>query len=186
MTTAAVVLAAGAGTRFEAEGHKLLAGFGGSTVVGAAVGAALASGLDETIVVVGAELIEAELPPGCTIAANALWEDGIATSLRVALDIADRHGHAAIVVGLGDQPMIGPDPWRAVAEESEAPIAVATYDGRRRNPVRLDQSVWHLLAVTGDEGARRLMRLRPELVREVPCVGEPADIDTVEDLAGWS
>lgn len=186
VTIAAVVLAAGAGTRFDDAGHKLLARFGASTVVGSAVDAALAADLDETIVVIGAAAIEADIPAGCTIIVNRRWQDGIATSLRVACDLAGRRGHTAIVVGLGDQPMVGSTVWRTVADAPDAPVAVATYEGSRRNPVRLDQSVWHLLPASGDEGARHLMRLRPELVREVPCVGEPADIDTVEDLAKWS
>jgi CTP:molybdopterin cytidylyltransferase MocA len=150
-----------------------------------AVEAALAAGLGQTWVVTGAADLAGALPAGVTVLPNPRWEDGQATSLQVAVAAARAAGLSAIVVGLGDQPLIPAGAWAAVAAATGA-VAVAPYDGRRRNPVRLARSVWDGLPATGDAGARVLMQDRPELVEEVPCVGEPADIDTTEDLATWS
>ncbi|MCX7619602.1 MAG: nucleotidyltransferase family protein [Acidimicrobiales bacterium] len=186
MTTAAVVLAAGAGSRFSGPRHKLLTVLGGQPVVAWSVGSALAAGLDETIVVQGAVSLAAELPPTVTVLDNPDWAGGLATSLRVAVDHAVARAHEAIVVGLGDQPGVTVDAWRTVAAAVDAPIAVACYGGRRGHPVRLASAVFGLLPSSGDSGARELMRLRPDLVREIPFDGEPGDIDRMEDLGQWS
>lgn len=177
-----MLLAAGGGRRYAGATHKLLADFRGRPLVVWSVEAALAAGLDETVVVGGAVELDGVLPGGVTLLENRSWVEGQATSLAVGLDWCRRQGHSAAVVGLGDQPLVPAGAWSAVAAAPAAPIAVATYGGRRRNPVRLDCSVWPLLPVVGDEGARGLMRQRPELVAEVACEGDPADVDTVEDL----
>jgi CTP:molybdopterin cytidylyltransferase MocA len=179
VTTAAVVLAAGGGTRFGGDGHKLLAPFRGRPLVAWALEAA--SGLDELIVVTGA--VELELPAGARAVRNPRWAEGQATSLAAGIDAAA--GHDAVVVGLGDQPLIPVEAWQLVAASS-APIAVATYGGQRRNPVRFAAEVWDLLPREGDEGARSVLRGRPDLVTEVACPGDPVDVDTQEDLATWS
>jgi CTP:molybdopterin cytidylyltransferase MocA len=150
-----------------------------------AVDAAAAARLDDTFVVVGAVDLGAVLPPGVTVLRNLAWAEGQATSLRAAVAVADRLGFDAVVVGLGDQPLIPVSAWRTVAA-STSPIAVATYRGRRRNPVRLAREVWPLLPEQNDEGARRLVATRTDLVSEVACEGDPADVDTMEDLQRWS
>jgi len=135
----------------------------------------VASGLRVIVVTGGVELDV----PGAV--ANPRWADGIATSLQTAVAAA---GDAdAIVIGLADQPFVTPEAWRLVAAV-DAPIAVATYDRRRRNPVRLAREVWPELPTTGDQGASVLFRKRP--VVEVACPGDPADVDRVEDLEQWS
>jgi molybdenum cofactor cytidylyltransferase len=185
VTVAAIVLAAGGASRF-GDGAKLLAAFRGRPLVTWAIAAAASAGLDELIVVQGATDLGDVVGEDATLIDNEDWSSGLATSLGVALDYCGRQGHRAVVVGLGDQPLVPAEAWRRVAAETATPIAVATYDGRPRNPVRLDGVVWPLLPSSGDEGARALMRSRPELVTEVPCPGDPTDIDTVEDLARWS
>lgn len=182
-----VLLAAGAGSRYSGPTHKLLAQLGERTVIEASLASVCAAGFPTVVVVTGAIEIPATIldRPGVVVAHNPDWAQGQATSIAVALRAVHDAGSRVAVIGLGDQPFVTPEAWRAVAR-AESPIAVATYDGERGNPVRLSDDVWSLLPTTGDVGARAVMRLRPELVREVACEGSAADIDTQEDLAPWT
>lgn len=184
---AAAVLAAGGSSRF-AGGAKQLAELRGRPLVSIAVEAPLAVvEYAAVFVVAGAVDLHGVLPPGAIVLDNPNWAEGQATSLAVAVHAARVGGFDALVVGLADQPFVGLDAWRNLAQaEAEHEVLVASYGGHRGNPVRLRHTIWSLLPVTGDEGARTLMRERPELVGEVACPGDALDIDTVEDLERWT
>ena len=180
-----MVLAAGAGTRFAGRRHKLLSDVGGVPLVRRAVDSARAADLDETVVVMGAVDLLEVLPDDVTVLHNEAWEQGQATSLAAAIGYAGSRGHRAVVFGLGDQPGVPASAWAAVGN-ADCDLAVADFGGDRRPPVRIGAALWSYLPLTGDEGGRVLMRRRPELVRAVPCEGNPDDIDTVEDLRKWN
>lgn len=186
MSRAAVILAAGGGSRFGRPGEKLLFLVRGQPLVSYAIAPALECGLDELVVVAGAADLSEAVPKEATLLQNDQWQEGQATSLRVALDWCHRQGHETAVVGLGDLPGLSAEAWRQVAEAPGGPIVVATYQGKRGHPVRLDDEIWPALPIGGDEGARSLIARHPELVTEVACSGRPVDIDTREDLRRWS
>lgn len=182
-TQLAVILAAGAGSRFVGDGHKLNAVLGDTTVAATAVSTALAADIGPVLVIVGDTVLE-HIPDAAVVVRNPDWHQGQSTSLRAAAAHARRLGASAIVVGLADQPGITIDAWRTVAS-STAPIAYATYDGQRGHPVRLDATVWDQLPTSGDAGARSLIQVFDGTIEALPCLGSTTDIDTREDLRRW-
>jgi nicotine blue oxidoreductase len=183
----AIVLAAGAGSRFG--GGKLLAKLNGVPLVEHVLVALEASPVEETVVVVGADadrLGEVCKRYDVRVVENPEWTRGQSTSVRRGLRVLEPETRAAVVL-LADQPFAGGAVGRLVAAfEGGARVAAATYGGELRNPVLFSREVWPLLMseLSGDEGARSFLRRHPGLVTRVPCdgVGDPADVDTAEDL----
>ncbi|CAA9458837.1 MAG: Molybdenum cofactor cytidylyltransferase [uncultured Rubrobacteraceae bacterium] len=184
----AVVLAAGAARRFG--GGKLLAEVGGRPLIHHALLNLADAPVGETIVVVGAGaegIREACKAFEVRVVENPEWAAGQSTSVRAGI-LACGPEARAVVVLLGDQPFVGKEAIKKLiaAFEGGARVAVATYGGRRRNPVLFAREAWPLLVeeLSGDEGARSVLRRHPGIVVEVPCdgVAEPTDVDTREDL----
>ncbi|QBI21773.1 nucleotidyltransferase family protein [Egibacter rhizosphaerae] len=187
---AGVLLAAGQGRRLG--GPKALVEVGGELLVEGATRTLREAGCRPVIVVLGAggPRVRARARLGdALVLDNPAWEEGMGSSLRVALDALGEYEHlGAVAIALVDQPGVGPSAvtrltaaWRAGAL-----IAVAGYAGRRGNPVVLDRSLWAAAAAhaVGDRGARDLLDARPDIVRLVPCedVADPTDLDTPEEL----
>jgi len=181
-----LLLAAGEGRRFG--GCKQLAPFRGRPLLEHALAAMRRAPLDRLVLVLGAhhERILASIDPdGAEPVVCEEWREGQSASLRAGLDALP--GAEAVVVGLGDQPLLSP---RAISRviEARGPGASAvraTYGGVPGHPVLLEAELFpRLRALRGDRGARGL--LGEVRVRELPCddLGHPGDVDTGEDLAG--
>jgi nicotine blue oxidoreductase len=182
---AGLVLAAGAGQRFG--GGKMLAPLRGRPLLAYAIDAMRASVARSTVVVLGDdhERVRAEVElSGMRVVVNDDPGRGLSSSLRIGLDALDGSEVEAVVITLGDQPLIGAAAIdRVVAGGRGRPAARATYGGVPGHPVLLSRS---LLArareLSGDVGARALLD-GPEL-HHVACddLASPQDVDRVEDL----
>lgn len=182
MTVAALLLAAGAGTRFGGPTSKLRADLLGKPVVLWSLEAARDAGFDDVVVVTGSDGLDDLLPESVHVVSCADWELGQSHSLRSGIDAVRSLGHNAAVVGLADQPLVGRATWEALRDAETPGIVASTYAGLRRPPMRLGEAVWDLLPVSGDAGARELMHLRPDLVTELASAGYPGDVDTQDAL----
>jgi CTP:molybdopterin cytidylyltransferase MocA len=163
---AAVVLAAGASTRFGSPKQEVLLG-----PVLARVGESRE--VSETVVVLGAH----EIAAGARAVHCPEWERGPGASLRCGLAALGGEVEAAVVV-LGDGPGIDPRAidrvvaaWRAGGEERVA----ATYGGVRLHPLLLARSAWDAVP---DAGLRALP------AQLVPCddLNPPGDVDFADQV----
>ncbi|SEE75779.1 nucleotidyltransferase family protein [Jiangella alba] len=181
---AGLVLAAGSGSRYG--GPKALVEYEGSRLVDRAVALLAGGGCAPVAVVSGAVPLTV---PGAVVVHNPDWATGMGSSLRAGLRALSWAPAEAVVVALVDQPWVGVEAvtrLRAAWAAGGVSVAVATYDGRRGNPVLLARPVWADVAAlaTGDAGARPFMRAHPDLVTLVDCTGtgSSADVDVPADL----
>ena len=163
---AAVVLAAGASTRFGSPKQRILLGPVLERV-------RQAQSIEQFVVVLGAYDVETTAPSvRCPD-----WERGMGASLRCGLAALPADTKAAVVV-LADGPDLAPaaiDRVVAAWRERGGELLAASYDGVRSHPVLVARSLWDRIP---DEGAREL---EADLV---PCddLGTPGDIDFAEQL----
>ena len=182
---AAVVLAAGGGSRFG--GTKQLAVVRGTPLVRRAVEAARGAGIERILVVVGndADAVAVAAGPDAEIVRNDNWRKGQSSSLVAALDAAHDDVEGVVVL-LADQPSIREEHVRALLDASAArpePIVRLRF-ADAPGPALLRRDVWdELRRLRGDVGARALIERRPGLVFDVVISAPaPLDVDTRADL----
>ena len=182
-----ILLAAGSASRFG--GDKLLAPLKDGTPLGVRAWSNLVAGVDSVVAVVrpGDQTLaralsdqDAELTV-CPYAANGMGQS-LAWAIR-ATPLAK-----GWVIALADMPWIEVATIQRVADtlEGGAELVAASYQGVRGHPVGFSRRYYgELVALTGDEGAKSLVRRHErelELI-ETDDAGISRDVDTPADLA---
>jgi molybdenum cofactor cytidylyltransferase len=189
MNTTAIILAAGPSSRLGKP--KQLLPWGGPTLLEKVVAQTLAWPVDSLWVVLGSgfEDILRSIDFGdAGVVENPEWEEGMASSLRVGLDVASRDPSTeAVFIVMGDQPGIDPAVVEALLEHqrtSDALAIVPKYRYVRGHPVLIARALWsRLMSLEGDQGGRDLLQAHPEWVEEVIFEQlAPRDVDTSDDV----
>ena len=185
---AAILLAAGAGTRFG--GEKLLHPLEDGVAIAAHAARNLLAATPDVIAVVRwgdfplYDMLEQE---GCQVTMFRGAERGMGASL--AHGVAQARGADGWVVALADMPRIQPATVKSVIDalHQGALIAAPAYKGERGHPVGFGAPLREeLLALDGDQGARAVLDRHRDSVRLIECddPGILIDIDRKSDLEG--
>lgn len=180
-----IVLAAGAGSRYRGERHKLEELLGASTVLGTTLRNASQTQLPVLVVTTAARaaLVSKQVATrDILVVSDADAARGMGDS--IAAGVAERSGATGWMVLPGDMPQVSPASMLAVATALEQyPVAFAQHRGRRGHPVGFSAELYsELVRLAGDDGARRIMARYPAHGVELDDPGVLLDVDTVADL----
>lgn len=179
MKVAAVVLAAGAASRFGSP--KLLQRIGSATLLEHVLALASECGLDPIVAVVPPRTA---LPDEVLGVVNDDPSAGISRSVRMGLAAVPPEADAALIL-LADEPTLPADAVLEVlvaAADHPDRIMAARAGERLGPPVLLPRASFGLAdELGGDQGLGRVLRGRPDVIA-VAIGAQPADIDTPADL----
>ena len=188
-----VVLAGGKSSRMGQPKALLTIGATRETFFGRITRTLLDAGVDEVVVVVGADaraIREGAQPlPGVRIVDNADYERGQLTSLLAGMSALEHRRPNALLVTLIDVPLVSAATVRTLLakwRENDAAIVRPASHGRHGHPVIFDRSLFpELRAADPSQGAKQVVRAHAADILDVDVDDEGAfiDIDTREDYA---
>ncbi len=189
LQVAAIILAAGAGTRMGRLKQLLVCR--GKTLVQHSIDQAAAAGFDPVVVVVGSEshiLRDSIAGQRIQIVQNERWQTGMGSSLAEGMRALFKSGKTpdAVAILVVDQPLIEPKHLAGMREllaRGEGAIVAARYSGTLGVPALFKREFFPaLLSLPPEAGARTLLRSADSRVVEFPLPEAAVDIDTPEDF----
>lgn len=181
MNLAAIVLAAGAASRFGAD--KLAATFRGEPLLHHAIRAARAAPVERVIVVTGRHADPGDWPGEPPVEVIRIASTALSDSLKAGIAAAGDVDGA--IVFLGDMPLVPHDAAHTLAAALGGHYAaVVRHEGEQGHPVLLSRRAFgDVMALTGDAGAGKLLKPRADIATlDWPDPGVRIDIDRREDL----
>lgn len=179
---AAIVLAAGAGSRFG--GGKLAAPFKGEPLIRHAIRAARAAPVSRVIVIAAEGLdIGAWDGPAAPVELHRIATTALSDSLKAGIAAVSEADGAFVF--LGDMPLVPDAAAPALAAAlGDSFAAMPRHQGKPGHPVLLSRAAFAEIAgLQGDEGAGRLLRARKDVAfLDWPDEAVLLDVDRAEDI----
>jgi molybdenum cofactor cytidylyltransferase len=181
---AGMLLAAGGSSRLGRP--KQLVEFEGKTLIRRAVEALIGAGCSPVIIVLGADVERSQQEMDgldVEIVVNESWQGGMGSSIACGMrSILEAD---AVLISLCDQPLVTAEtlqPFLEAFRRSRPDVVTAHYDDISGVPALFSANLYpDLAALTGEKGAREIIRNSPDAVT-IPLPVAAIDVDTLFDL----
>jgi molybdenum cofactor cytidylyltransferase len=186
--TGIIILAAGSSSRFG--NTKQLLHFNGKTLLQNAIEEATDAGVGTIVVVTGAnadEISKKIKNENFEIVFNKDWEQGMASGIGIGLKkaITLNNEIEKVIIAVCDQPFVSSSLFQELFQKqnkSGRHIVASAYAGTVGTPVLFTQKYFDaLMGLTGDQGAKILLKKYSEDLATVDFPDGNIDIDTQED-----
>lgn len=187
---AAIILAAGLSRRMGRP--KMLLPWGERTVLGQVLTTLRKAGIEQRIVITGAEREQVEeiaRQEGAECLYNPDYASGeMLSSIQAGLQALESRAEVqAVLICLGDQPQLEVGVVREVVKawhETQAPLIAPTYAGRRGHPWLVARTYWHeMMALHPPATARMFLHAHAAEIYHLPVQTDSIlkDLDTPEE-----
>lgn len=182
-----IILAGGAALRMQQP--KMLLPFGDKRLLDILLDETWKLPSSVTYLVTGChhQLIEEQIAGNVKLVYNAQWPDGMASSIKKGLEtvLLQQPEAKYLIIAVSDQPFLNVTLLQQLISEQKATgkgIVAAVYNDTKGTPVLFTEKYFDILpGLTGDMGAKTILKAFSDDVATVPFPEGAMDIDTPED-----